>query len=368
MSEQEKDQNGYITIERNPITRVGVFQYMGRGLPGADPEKIYNVYRPAEEVAHPDALKSFELMPIINDHVMLGEGYQTPAEEKGVHGTTGQGVFFEDGIVYSPIRIFSDTLKSLIESGKKALSVGYRCAYEKSSGVFNGQVYDYIQRNIRGNHLALVHEARMGKDIAVLDGAAFDSFDLALHERESAMSDETKKALDALTKAVTDMGARMDAMDAEMKEMKKGDDEELDPDKTAKDEEEKKKKEAEDAEEEKKKKDAEDAKLKSGMDSLDKRLAAVEGRGPKDILAEVSRRDAIAKDVSHVIGTFDHATMTADEVATYALDKLELKAEKGQEHAVLAGFLAGRKASTSRVGFALDSKKTDGLLDKRLKA
>ena len=95
---------------------------------------------------------------------------------------------FDGNILYATVRIFSETLKSLIERGKKQLSAGYRCRYEKSSGFFNNLAYDYIQRDIRGNHIALVSEGRSGSDIAVLDSMAFDHFDLALDKTETEES------------------------------------------------------------------------------------------------------------------------------------------------------------------------------------
>lgn len=125
-SQQLRDENGFITIERNPISRVGVFPYLGKNISDeCEPDRIYNVYRPAEELADPEAMKSFELVPFINDHTMLGAQF-TPAEEKGVQGTTGENLEFEDGVLYAPIKIFSEALKKLIDSGKKALSLGYR--------------------------------------------------------------------------------------------------------------------------------------------------------------------------------------------------------------------------------------------------
>ena len=53
----------------------------------------------------------------------------TPAEEKGVHGTTGESVVFEDGVLYATLKIFSETLARMIESGRTALSLGYRCVF-----------------------------------------------------------------------------------------------------------------------------------------------------------------------------------------------------------------------------------------------
>ncbi len=55
----------------------------------------------------------------------------------------------------------------------------------KKKGSFNGKMYDFIQRGIRGNHIALVDEARMGPDIAVLDhGIVFDHLDVAYDDND----------------------------------------------------------------------------------------------------------------------------------------------------------------------------------------
>jgi mutator protein MutT len=97
---RKEDLNGYITVEKNPISRSGVFQYLGRSIGAPEPDKIYNVYRPAEEFT-PETVESFKLLPIVNDHTMLGPQEQgfVPAEEKGVHGTTGEDVVFENGVL-----------------------------------------------------------------------------------------------------------------------------------------------------------------------------------------------------------------------------------------------------------------------------
>lgn len=47
--------------------------------------------------------------------------------------------------------------------------MGYFCDYELTPGTFNGIHYDAVQRNIRGNHIALVEEGRMGSDVRVMD-------------------------------------------------------------------------------------------------------------------------------------------------------------------------------------------------------
>jgi 8-oxo-dGTP pyrophosphatase MutT (NUDIX family) len=385
---RREDINNFTTVEKNPISRSGVFQYLGRSIGAPEPDKIYNVYRPAEEFT-PETLESFKLIPIVNDHTMLGpqELGLTPAETKGVHGTTGENVVFEDGILYAPLRIFSETLSRMIESGKTALSLGYRCVYEKASGIFDGQMYEYVQRNLRGNHLALVDAARC--DVAVLDNhMAFDHFDLALdNSKETTMADETKKdeLEDRLKKAEDWIAGRMakDADEDKMKEAdkKKAEDEMKESEeKAAKDriegckgvdeEEEKKEKKAED----KKAKDEEEEKKEEGMDALELKRVSAELKvvtsaldsfkkdAHKSLLNEISRRDELAGKLSQQIGTFDHADKTLDEVTEYGIQKLGIACPKGHEETALNAYFAGKKASS--IGFALDAKpKRSGELD-----
>lgn len=367
MTQRTTDINGYIKIEKNPISRAGVFPYSGSQLPDADPSKVYNVYRAPEELSNPDTLKSFEMLPIINEHVMLGEGYETSAEEKGVHGMTGEKVSFENGILYSSVRIISDALKDLIDQGKKQLSAGYRCAFEKSSGVFNGTKYDYIQKNIRGNHIALVHTGRSGPDIAVLDGMAFDHFDIATGE-----DNMSKEILDAIAA----LNTKVSAMDEDMKAMKCKDEaeEEEKKKKAAEDEEEKKKKEAEDAEKDDDKKEGMDAAavtaaLDAAVKPLKDEIAALKAQGTKGVLSTITSRDTLARKVSEVTGTFDHSAMDVADVVAYGIDKLKITAPAGGEQIALEAFLAGRKDAAPAAVFALDTKPKEGSkLDQRLKA
>jgi hypothetical protein len=172
---RDTDINGYATIPDNPLSKVGVFEYRGSQIPDApDKDAVYKVYRPAEELGSKETVDSFKLSPWIDNHVMLGsedEGL-TPPEKKGVQGVIGEDVYFKDDVLYGNLRVFSQAMKSAIDKqGKRELSCGYRCRYEATPGTYKGQAYDYIQREIRGNHLALVDEGRMGPEVAVQDQA-----------------------------------------------------------------------------------------------------------------------------------------------------------------------------------------------------
>ena len=77
----EEDENGFVYVEKRPISKVGVFEYLGSSIGAEDPDRIYKVYRPAEELSSQDTIESFKLVPWIDDHEMLGTD-ATPAEEK----------------------------------------------------------------------------------------------------------------------------------------------------------------------------------------------------------------------------------------------------------------------------------------------
>lgn len=74
-SSREYDVNGWPEIKNNPLSRVGVFPYSGRQIsPELEPDKIYMVYRPEEELANPACIDSFKLLPWVDEHppVLLG--------------------------------------------------------------------------------------------------------------------------------------------------------------------------------------------------------------------------------------------------------------------------------------------------------
>lgn len=180
-----EDKNGFWFIEHNPITKTGVYDYLGKQIsPECEPNKIYKVLRPKEELFKKETLDSLRLIPIVNDHTMIGTGFTAP-EDKGIDGTLGDNVSHDTDTIYNDLKIMSNSMKEDIRNGKKELSLGYFCRYDKQPGTYKGQRYDYIQRDIKANHLALVDKGRMGADVRVYDSKqggtfAMDSIDISL--------------------------------------------------------------------------------------------------------------------------------------------------------------------------------------------
>lgn len=201
-SKQHKDINGFITVKDNPITKVGVYPYLGREIGAPIANKIYMVYRPAEELQKPETLESFNLLPWVDEHEMLGDG-ATPAEEKGIQGTLGANAHFDYPYIKNDLRIYTQYLKDLVEQGKIELSPGYRSQYDFTPGIFEGQKYDAIQRNIKGNHLALVSEGRTGKDVAVQDHFfTIDSLNEIIKESNKGQTMFTEEQIAELVKLI----------------------------------------------------------------------------------------------------------------------------------------------------------------------
>lgn len=378
MTARVEDINGWPEIKGNPLSKVGVFPYLGRSidLPGLDPDKFYNVLRPADELSSQECIESFKLVPWIDEHTMLGESFGNAAESKGVEGVIGEDVYFEYPYLRGNIKLFSDSLGEMIDDGKADLSCGYRCKYTLEDGEFDGTPYQVVQRQIRGNHVASVDNGRMGKDVAVLD--AQEKLTFSIDSKEFAMADaekktgEDEKSLEALYEMVGDMSKTMDACMKDMAEMKKG---------KAKDaeEEDSEKKKAEDEKAEADKKCAdEDGKGEDSMASVLGRLKSLESENAtlkselksamdsapstESVVKTIKDRDALAGRLSRVVGTFDHSEMVdANAVAKYGVEKLSIACDSGNELVALDAYLQAKPAQQFTVHTASDSNESDGV-------
>lgn len=371
MSARHTDINGFVTIKGNPISKEGVFEYSGAQIGHEDADRIFKVYRPGEELADPECIESFRLLPFINEHTMLGsedEG-MTPPERKGVEGMIGEDVYYEAPYLRGTLRIVSESLKNALAGGKVELSPGYRCVYEMTPGVFNGQRYDAIQRKIRGNHLALVDEGRTGPDVAVLDRMTFTVDSNTL--KEAVMAEEMKdqegsggldrtKALFEELKPLLAESEEARAMLAELVQaMTKSDEGEGEKIAEAEGEDEGKGEETQAADLCSTDADPEADKEKAAMDArikhLERKLAAMDTA----LVTGIADRDALASKLSEFVGTFDSARMTVAQVAEYGVSKLGIPCTKGAERVALDAWLHGRTPERKKAGIAQDGKAVD---------
>ena len=364
MSARQEDLNGYIEVKGNPLSKVGVFPYLGSQISDSlMSDKIYYVYRPEKELSDPACLDSFRLIPFTNDHAMLGSSDEglMPAERKGVHGTTGENIYFESPYLKGNLKVFSESLAAEIEDGKQEISIGYRCKYRPESGVYDGMPYDFVQCEMRGNHVALVDEGRSGPDVKVLDHfkITLDSGALRMEENTSSMPDviqdddqeKPKMSLEDAHAKIKDLDASLEALKSLLpKDAKKSADQEVPnlgmADK-AKDED---LDDDEDDDEDDYADDKKSADKKSGMDMND-----IKNEIKKSLFAEIEKRDRLYKKVKSVIGTFAHDGMTLRQVAEYGAKKIGINCKKGHEQAAIDGYLLAKSQVSHIQASTMDS-------------
>jgi len=364
IDKRERDVNGYIEVFDNPISAVGIFQYINP--PGApDPERIYRVLRPDYELSRQQTLDSLKLMPLVDDHPtepgMLGDRENAiDPERKGIHGVVGEQVYFDTNsqMIKGNLKIHSSTLMDKIDiQGKKELSAGYWAEYDYTPGEWNGQEYDAIQRNIVFNHVALVDFGRMGSAVAVQDTLYNDlqTTETPTTTTEAIMTPEQfaqlKSTLDSAMTLINGISAgSMDADDEEKDKEKTEDmDDDTEKEKTEDaDESEESKEKTEDSDED----DKEDDK-KGSMD------AAIIDKAVAKALTQVAEKADLQKQLTPLIGVMDASAMTLEGLADYAVKKLGLKA-KGDKVSLVYGYLAGLgKTGTQDAGASIAAVKTN---------
>lgn len=352
------DDNGWREFPDNPLSRVGVFEYLGKEIdPSLEPDRIYMVYRPAEELASPETIASFRLVPWILGHTMLGDNYETPAEEIGISGVVGENVYFSDGVLYGNIKMFSTRHDRTISEGLKELSLGYTCSYEFAQGEFEGQPYDFVQRELRGNHVATVRSGRMGASVAVQDTKQAKAMNMNMNIDEMSVEElvALAKALLPKLRELGQLAAVLGEPEAVVEEV--SDNEEV----------------VDTDNEEIKVADTDpEGEVKVGYTDPDTDETKVTDNDPDEtktvagdsiaaVMRAIGNRDRLAAKLKPIVGAFDHSAMTEGQVASYGLKKLGITAAPKQAVAALTGYIQGHKAAaptTTRARAAGDSAAT----------
>jgi hypothetical protein len=166
-------------------------------------------------------------------------------------GFTSADVSYSEGFVESTLTVTDkEAIDEIMRGNVREVSCGYKVDYSPEPGITSdGQHYDGIQKNIRGNHVAIVNRARGGAQVRLMldsadaavndlithqkgvimaaniafDGVSFEA-DPALAAAISAERDDAKggyadmkrKYEDAMAEA-SKMKEEMDAMEKEMK-------------------------------------------------------------------------------------------------------------------------------------------------------
>lgn len=169
------DDNGYLHVAITPISKACVNPYLGREIPGwdellLDPERIYYGLRDPDELSR--AAPTFNGLPVLFNHHETDA--ENPAKEYIV-GSTGTNATFDAPYLKNGLTITDkEAIKAIQDGTAKELSCAYRLTPDFTPGEWeapdgNKIHYDFIIRDIKGNHVALVAEGRAGHDVAVAD-------------------------------------------------------------------------------------------------------------------------------------------------------------------------------------------------------
>lgn len=221
LSKAKKTGQGFLRIPAR-LTRTGVLEYRR-----ADGSTRYELRLP-EEVFNADSLATLAQAPVTDLHPAE---MVTPANVKAVMVGVGSETVKQDGaFVASELTITDGDCISAVERGdRKEVSLGYFCKLDMSPGVWQGQRYDAIQRQIRYNHIAIGPEGwgRAGSDVALrLDGQdGATSVDSAVSDvtqecRRDNQVEEIEIKLDGVTVKVSKIAADLIAKEIGRKDGK----------------------------------------------------------------------------------------------------------------------------------------------------
>ena len=156
---------GFLLCKDVPLTRTGVFEYTASEVPvEASLDGMVKIQRDDDEVFAQNTIASFEGKPVTINHP---EGMVTPENwSELAHGVV-QNVRRGDGeqadLLLGDILITTEKGIELVKSGLREVSCGYDAQYEQ---IEKGKGK---QREIIGNHVALVTKGRAGSRCTIQD-------------------------------------------------------------------------------------------------------------------------------------------------------------------------------------------------------
>ena len=181
-TETELTEEGYIKA-KVVVTRCGIFIY--KNADGSMRKEL----RHPDEILNTDSLASMKMIPVVNDHPSekLIDAENAKRLAVGYTGETVEEVY--PYILANLVITDNKTVNEIKQKEKNELSLGYTCDLVEQAGMYHGEPYDCMQTNIRYNHLAVVKEARAGKEARI----ALDSAKIFEKERFIMSKKDDKK-------------------------------------------------------------------------------------------------------------------------------------------------------------------------------
>ena len=166
------DSNGFMRVANCPLTKEQVAPYLGREIPnfrslGLEPDRIYQVYRPASDLSKPSTINSVKGIPLLLDHAPVSPD---DLREDQLVGSLGDAAKWDGTYLRCNLNILAKKAQDHIKDhSMRELSLSYAYTPVIKAGSFKGKHYDIVMKDIKANHLALVEAGRAGSDVRVCD-------------------------------------------------------------------------------------------------------------------------------------------------------------------------------------------------------
>jgi hypothetical protein len=164
------DEDGRLHISAANISKSNVCGYEATEIPdweslGLQRGRIYQLLRPPEELAK--AVSTFDNIPVLSEHVPVDVRDHRPDL---VIGSTGTDAKFAAPYLTQSLVIWTAAAIAGIESGRRReISCAYRYRALMQAGTFEGVSYHGSMVDLTANHLAIIPEGRVGRDVVVGD-------------------------------------------------------------------------------------------------------------------------------------------------------------------------------------------------------
>lgn len=147
-------------------TRVGVLKYY-------KPDgSVFKELRLPEEVFDKESMSTLGGVPLTNRHPTTLVNKDN-AKKFMVGFTSDQVEQVDNKYLNTSVTVTdSKVIEEIEKGGLREVSCGYTCNLDMVPGIYEGEHYDAIQRNIRYNHLAVVDRGRAGPQVRLHMDAA----------------------------------------------------------------------------------------------------------------------------------------------------------------------------------------------------
>jgi uncharacterized protein len=176
------DHDGRLHVAITPISKANICPYLGSEIPNGDElglnaQRTYRLLRDPAELVR--AASTFNRIPLIDAFDETGrEHIQVSASPKKeiVVGSTGSDATFDTPYLRNSLVVWdAKAIRGIEDDTRREISSAYYYRADMTPGVYAGEPYDGVMRDIRGNHVALVRAGRAGPDVAVGDAQLLES-------------------------------------------------------------------------------------------------------------------------------------------------------------------------------------------------